>query len=680
LSELVFKKNKQAITMSQIKQSEPFLPDAWRRAASRIAKFTALCSMIGIWFSVVPKAQMQEPFPPVSQEELQITGEPKAPGAPAILLYRQVDRNDEARTEYNYCRLKILTEGGRKYADVQIPFAKQLMEIRAIRARTIQPDGTITGFNGKIYEKTIIKAKGLEVLAMAFSLPDVRVNTIIDYSFESHWEYGVHDSIWILSADLFTRKAIFSLKPNPGFGLRWNCPIGLPAGTTPPVKIENKEVRMEAQSVPAFQIEDYMPPERALKFRVEFIYSMGNPVMDVAKFWQNYGKAWYQQFDAFVKDQKDFKKAVAQIVSAGDSPETKLRKIYSRVRQIRNTSFDRERNTQERQRDDLMNPSTAKDIWKRGYGGDVEINWLFIALARAAGFEADSVYISTRDRGFFELQTLNASQLNAIVALVKLDGKYLYLNPGAKLAPFGLLPWHQTHVKGMRLDSNGGQWVETSQLSSNAATTERKAELVLSEDGTLEGKLTIAFGDLDSLELRASGWNADDANRKTLLEHVAKTMVPASVEVELSGAPDWTGAGATLTAEYRLKIQNWASAAGGRIFLPLGLFSASEKKLFVHANRIHPIYFSYPYKISDSITIRFPSGWKVSSTVHPIDQDAETLAYSLKAEGESGLLHINRSLRVDLEMVPTSQYERLRRFFQIVRTLDEQQVVLQTSD
>jgi hypothetical protein len=41
---------------------------------------------------------------PVTPEELKMIGEPKAPGAPAIYLYRQVDRKDLGRssTEYNY--------------------------------------------------------------------------------------------------------------------------------------------------------------------------------------------------------------------------------------------------------------------------------------------------------------------------------------------------------------------------------------------------------------------------------------------------------------------------------------------------------------------------------------------------------------------------------------------------
>jgi len=115
---------------------------------------------------------------PVTQAELKMTSEPKAPGAPAIYLYRQVDRNDNGPTEYDYARIKILTEEGRKYADVEIPFLKDTEKIRGLQARTIRPDGSVVNFGGKVYEKTIVKAKGIKYLAKTFTMPDVQVGSI----------------------------------------------------------------------------------------------------------------------------------------------------------------------------------------------------------------------------------------------------------------------------------------------------------------------------------------------------------------------------------------------------------------------------------------------------------------------------------------------------------------------
>lgn len=65
-------------------------------------------------------------FQPVLPEELKMTSEPQAPGASAVILFRQVDRDDSSVTskEDIYVRIKILKEEGRKYADIEIPFEK----------------------------------------------------------------------------------------------------------------------------------------------------------------------------------------------------------------------------------------------------------------------------------------------------------------------------------------------------------------------------------------------------------------------------------------------------------------------------------------------------------------------------------------------------------------------------
>src|SRR5258708_37626172 len=75
-----------------------------------------------------------EDWLPISPEELRMTSEPHAPGASAILLYRQVDRDDNGPTETNYARIKILTEEWRKYDDVELPFYKGAENVRAIHA------------------------------------------------------------------------------------------------------------------------------------------------------------------------------------------------------------------------------------------------------------------------------------------------------------------------------------------------------------------------------------------------------------------------------------------------------------------------------------------------------------------------------------------------------------------
>jgi Domain of Unknown Function with PDB structure (DUF3857) len=618
---------------------------------------------------------------PISPEELKMTSEPKAPGAPAIFLYRQVDRKDlgRANTEYNYVRIKILTEEGRKYANVEIPFRRGKEAVSSIRARTVRPDGTIAVFDGKVYEKTIVKAKGVKYLAKTFTLPDVQVGSIVEYHFTYDSEDGyVFDSYWILSDELFTKKASFTLKPYEEFSVRWSWPAGLPVGTQPPQQGPDHIVRMTTQDIPAFQVEDFMPPENEMKLRVEFVYSDAISVeSDQTKYWKKFGKKQFDGVESFVGKDKAMQQALAQVVSPNDSPETKLQKIYARVQQVRNLSYEPRRSEQELKRDKLKENKNVADLWENGYGWGRDITWLFLALAKAAQFEAYPVLASGRSEYFFRPARMNSTELNSNVVLVKLNGKDIYFDPGTAFLPYGLLPWAEAGVGGLKLDRDGGSWVTTALPPSSASRIERKADLKLSEDGSLEGKVTISFTGLEALSRRLELREKDDAAKKKYLEDQMTEYIPAAIETELKAQPDWKSSSEPLVAEYQVKIPGWVAAAGKRAALPVGLFGATEKHIFEHAHREFPIVFAFPFKKADDVTIALPAGWQISSAPKDVDQDLKGAEFAFKSDGKNGTVHFTRVLRCDLYMVPADQYPTLRTFFQIVRSGDEQQILLQ---
>jgi hypothetical protein len=119
------------------------------------------------------------------------------------------------------------------------------------------------------------------------------------------------------------------------------------------------------------------------------------------------------------------------------------------------------------------------------------------------------------------------------------------------------------------------------------------------------------------------------------------------------------------------------AGAGRRALVPVGLFSGSEKHVFDHANRVHPIYFDFPFEKRDDITIELPSGWQVSNVPAAQKQDAHVIVYTLQVENSRNTLHLTRNLSVDFLLLDPKYYGALRNFFQVVRTSDEEQIVLQ---
>jgi hypothetical protein len=53
------------------------------------------------------------------------------------------------------------------------------------------------------------------------------------------------------------------------------------------------------------------------------------------------------------------------------------------------------------------------------------------------------------------------------------------------------------------------------------------------------------------------------------------------------------------------------------------------------------------------------------------------VVYSMKVDNDRGVLHLTRTLNVDILLLETKYYQALRSFFQTVRTGDEQQIIVQ---
>jgi hypothetical protein len=623
-------------------------------------------------------------FQPVSDDELKMTGDPKAPGAPAIILYRQVDRDDRGLTAHEdvYFRIKVFTEDGRKYADIEIPFWKEQGDgVVNIHARTIRPDGTIVNFTGKAFDKSIVKARGVQYMAKTFTLPDVQPGAIIEYYYTVDLsEQFIINSRWILNHELFTKSASFSLMPysseyTPVY-MRWIWQ-NLPPGTAKPVQGPNQIIRLDVKDVPAFHTEDYMPPENELKARVDFIYSEDRFENDPATYWKKRGKRLNDQLESFIGKHKSMEQAVGEIVAASDSPEVKLQKIYTRVQQLRNTSYEVEKTEQEQKRAKEKAPANVEELWKKQYGNGGELTWLFLALARSAGFEASGMWVSERRNNFFNPQYMDGRKLDQNVVVVKLNSKDVFFDPGTAFTPFGMLPWSETAVQGLKLDKDGGSWLQTSLPASADSAVQRKGELKLSDTGDLEGKLVVTFTGLEASQRRLEERQADAAERKIFLENEIKESIPVACEVDLTNQPDWKSSSPPLVAEYTLKVPGWVSGAGRRALLPVGLFGAPEKHLFDHTDRVHPIYFEFPFERVDDVNVELPLGWQISTVPAPQKVGGPAIAYTIKADNDKGSLHLNRTLNVDLLLIGLEHYAQLRNFFQVVRTGDEEQVILQ---
>ena len=650
--------------------------------------FLCVCSL-----SLMPKllGQIPDAWQPIPKEDLVLKDNPADPGSSAMILERQVYTDDEKRVQKEVVRIKIFTESGRSHADVEIPYIVKSTSIEDIRGRTVRPDGAVIPFSGAVFDKVIAKYKKFRYDAKTFTLPGVEVGSVIEYAYAVHWKdrlpdyvrnpgnYIVQDgwtvptTTWTVQQELFTRHAVFALRPVKGGRLTFakvrlpdNLPSWQPDGT----------MRMEVTNIAAMEQEEHMPPESFLNSRVHFYYTVGY----VGDYWRTISKAEAGRAQKFIEKTHFLEQAANNIAPPGDPPETRLRKLYGRVQQIRYISYEPSKTEVEAKRERLPENKSAEDILRHNYAYRNEINFLFTALVRSAGFDASIVQVVDRALGIFEPQVLDASQLNAMVVLVRLNGQNLYFDPASRFCPYGILPWFESNAGGVRWDKLGGDVLQVHPSANESAAIERTAELKLQPDGGLEGTLEIVFTGQEALDRRLSASNEDEAGRRKILEDEVKEWTPPGATIDLVAVTGWQESEQPLRIKCHLQAGRFAALTQQRMLFPIAVLQVNRKNPFAQLYRMEPVYFLHGYREIDKITISLPAGYRLEALPSEVSDETPFAAFQAKRTSDAGVVRLERQALMNGYYFTVQSYGALREYFRKLRQSDAENVVLHKVD
>ena len=622
-----------------------------------------------------------EDFKPISPEELAMKDNPASPGSHAMILELSRVKNDDQASVESYYRIKIFTEEGKKRADVEIPFWKMLgKDITGIKARTIRPDGSIVPFNGKIYEKTIVKGRDLKYLAKTFTLPEVQPGSIIEYKYREIWDSGyLWDSSWTLQEDLFIKHAYYKIVPSSRsiYGTLWQT-MRVPKGDQVK-KLNGGGIELEMANVPAFEEERFAPPEKELKPRLDFFYREEGLPATGEQFWKDVQKKEYGDAESFIGHRGGIATAAQSLVAASDTPEQKLRKLYAKVQSLRNTSYEHEKTEQEQKRDRSKDNKNSEDVLNRGYGDRTDMTRVFVALVRAAGFESYAVKVSERDETFFDKGIINARQLDAYAAYVKADGKEYWLDPGTPFCPFGMLPWRKTGVQGILLNTKDkANFIRTPNPSSKDAIIRRIANLKFA-DGMFKGEIQLIFSGQEALFRRITAKREDQASVTQDLENDLRRMLPGGSNLKLKKIEGLNDDRERLTVVYDAEVPNPPAQAGSRYLLPTSIFE-HEASPFRHESRKYPVYYVYPYQVLDAVGLVLPREFKIEAIPDKKHEESDLGYFDINWEKRSDqTIVMRRGFAVHGILYPLDTYPNLRDFYSKVGSGDEENVVLRVN-
>jgi transglutaminase-like putative cysteine protease len=634
-------------------------------------------------------------WPPINLEELSMTGIPEQPGAPAVILDREVIADHTNQFYSVYARIKILNDAGREYAIIELPYLHRYLTVSGISGRTIHSDGTIVAFTGKPFDKTVVKGPGLRYKVKAFTLPDVQVGSVIEYRFDYRYpdtEY-LPPPYWIIQDDLFQKTAYFKFIPyqRTTYGIGWTS--YLPATQPQPQSLHSPFIQNEVTrtvhsvsnwvelrltNVPAFIKEPNLPPSDMLKWRVAFYYRReANPAPE--HFWKDVGKLWNKECENFVSRNKGVREMVGQITAPTDSPEQKVRKIYTFVSKLENRDYFPERTEQEEKALKIKPLKSADEVLQSQSGTHDDLNRLFVSMVRAAGLPARLIWVPDRSDEIFDQFLMSTWQLDAEIAVVRMDGKEVHLDPGSKFCPYGLVNWRYTAVSGLRqLEGKGAEIAQTPSPDYKQARITRLANLSL-ENGTLSGTVALSWGGMEAMIRRQEGGTTDASGRKKLLDDEVKDILPGNADVILINTPDWENPESSLDAEFRVSVP-FGMSAGKRLMVMQHLFQVNEKPQFTAIERGSAVYFHFPWQEADEIHIQIPAGMEAENFAPNDDLSLGYAVYRTVQKKEApDKIFARRDFIMGTMLVAPEKYKEIKNFFDKVKDDDGQPTLVKAA-
>jgi hypothetical protein len=632
---------------------------------------------------IMPVAIFADDWKPVNPADLALKTPLVEPDADAEALSWEVRVDDSKPYELSldhYLRIKIFTERGKdSQSKIDIPYYSTT-KIRDIAARVTKPDGSVVELKkADVFERTIVKANGVKVKAKSFALPGVEPGSIVEYRWQEVYPNGSIDRRRLqFQRDIPVRVVNYYLKPYEG--LRYQT---FHMNQMEFVKDKDGFYRFTLNNVPAFHEEPRMPPEDEVRSWI-FLYYTADLKRDPEKYWKDYGRRLFEVTKDVLKANDAVKAAVVDIVGNATTDEDKLRRIYDFCRtKIKNTSDDASGLTAE-EKAKLKENKSAADTLKNGRGTGGDIDLLFAALAKAAGFDARYAVSGNRDDLFFNRGYAEASFLASSFIAVRVGDGWQFFSPAEMYTSFGMLGWPEQNQEALITDAKEPIWVKTGLASPDQSVEKRTGKFRLLEDGTLEGDVRIEYS--GHLDFEQKEYNDDDSptQREETLRNLVKAQM-STAELSDIHIENVTDPLKPFTYAYHVQVTGYAQRTGKRLFLQPSYFEHGQAEVFPSTARKQQIYFHFPWSEEDTIEISLPAGYSLDSADAPADIDPKLTqnitGQSIRiAVAENGrTLVLKRKFFFggnDGILFPATSYTPLKSIFEMIHKNDNHTITL----
>jgi hypothetical protein len=619
-------------------------------------------------------------------EEKSLTRLVQDPEADAVVLNNErngriTQKGSERVNALEYhVRIKILTERGKRYAEVRIPAGKY-SRVEKIEGRTMLPDGRIVPVpQDQIFQKVVVQAGGYKETAWVFNFPAVEPGAIIEYRYRRFDDSLVFIDPFFFAGPEFTTRARVS-QAVPGdmsYAILCDlCPENMPAS-----KEKWREGRLEGwlyvrelRDLPGYRGEGFMPPAREINPRLEMLLTgwAGRVMWGIDRQdrffidWPSvarYVAAYYQEA---MKDTGDLNKVVGEWTAGAVDEEARLRAVYRHVQ----TDF-----RYLPSRSVFAGSRSVKTLLKDRTADNEEKAVLLIAALKTLGVTAHPAVVSGRHGGSLHPKFFSLSQFtHTVAAIPRPDGSHLWLDPTQTHAPFGFVSWYDSGASALLIKGKEGEIV-TLPVQSDPGGSRYEVAIKPMPDGTAEADVVAEFRGEDAIDMRDELAPAAESARVTFLQNWIsdKRSGAALVKHEIQDLDDPEK---PLTIRMRLRLPGLVTLADEAVLVRGCALTCRETNPMSRTRRLHPYYVERGWNEQEIVRIDPSAGLRQESLPPAATADSPigALSFSCQSDEETGVT-CTRTFAARRGQRPAGVHESVRRMYEGIVQIDRSTISL----
>lgn len=655
---------------------------------SRVFNLLAFCIIIN-FTSLFPQ-NVPVKWGEIPTEDLTMTSFPADTNASALILYdfgETTVNNDLDLEFYTHTRVKILTQKGYDFGTHSIVInsgngAERIEELEAV-TYNYNSTGGIDKFSlnkNDIFKESVDDSR----TRYRFTLPNLMPGCVIEYKYKIVSQSLGLTRDWIFQTSEPVRWSEYVIRaPKPiafatvatGFE-SWALNVkeevsqvfsGRAASYLGKNIVYCNQYRYAVKDAPAMRDEPFVTTidDYCNKVQVQlagYAFVTGGK-QEILTSWEKLiedlldYKYFYDRLDV-TGSIRDISK---EVTSESAAPIEKLKAIYDWI--TRSIVWTKENR--------VYCSGDSDDVLEYKKGNSSDITFLLLSLLKSAGIEGDPVILSTRANGKIVEAYPIISQFNYVLARVRIDGEYHFIDATDPFRPYDLLPLNVLNVRGLVIKEGPIEWVTVS--SEKVIHEKSLTSLTINEDGSVNANIEVQYSDYKSLSIRQNIENKTDLDLiKELLDVEALGFTVDSFTV--SGKDDINK---PIKLNVSLTSSTYAQAGGDMIYVNPYILKTAKENPFKTRKRKFPIDYSYLSTKTTVCIIKLPANYELKDNVNSKKTNiGKSIVYSKSAVINGDQIQLLSKLELNEQTIKQQFYEQLRAVYNQIINAESELLVL----